>query len=394
MIRIFLFMFCLITFYGSIESLAMDSPPIPPSKKESLDSFQKKLDKQNQAKKSLETQMLSLKGKLNKTKKQLVDIAKSIQNNEKTLQALESRISGLEDEQTNIQNNLVKDRISISRLVLALERLRRVPPEALIVKPNAPLKTAQSAMLMRDIIPALDKQAEALKINLQNLEIVTNDLKTKKDKALKASQLLNNKYLKLSDLIDKRERLYASTHKDLKKQKENVTRISAQAKNLQDLVLKLENDRKRQNTRNQVRNAVLTQSPIKIPSPGHSQLPVAGVIRTAYNEKDAFGAPSKGISIEGRGGALVVAPMGGIIRFAGHFKNYGNMLIIEHKDGYHSLIAGLEKVDTVVGHSVSTGEPLGHLHYSTTNTKKPALYYELRHHGKAINPACKFSNLT
>ena len=46
--------------------------------------------------------MLSLKGKLNKTKKQLVDIAKSIQNNEKTLQALESRISGLEDEQTNI----------------------------------------------------------------------------------------------------------------------------------------------------------------------------------------------------------------------------------------------------------------------------------------------------
>jgi len=84
--------------------------------------------------------------------------------------------------------------------------------------------------------------------------------------------------------------------------------------------------------------------------------------------------------------------MGGIVRFAGYFKNYGNMLIIEHKNGYHSLIAGLEKIDTVVDQSVSAGEPLGNL-YRTDNGKPPTLYFELRHKGKAINPARKFTEL-
>ena len=333
-----------------------------------------------------------LEEQLDSTKTRLVELAKSIQANENTLQSLEDRITDLESEQSSIQTNLNNDRRSIARLILALERIRRVPPEALIAKPGAPLKTAQSAMLMEDIIPALNKQAEALKINLLNLETVTQDLKTKKDKALKASETLNTEHSKLSKLTKKREKLYASTHKDLKEQEKSVQRISAQAKNLQDLVKKLENNQRRERTRNQVRKAVLTPSYDTIPTPGQAQLPVSGVIRTSYNEKDSFGAPSKGLSIEGRGGALVVAPMGGIIRFAGHFKNYGNMVIIEHKKGYHSLIAGLEKIDTVVGHTISVGEPLGLLHYAT-NGQKPALYYELRLHGKAINPAQKFSGL-
>ena len=116
------------------------------------------------------------------------------------------------------------------------------------------------------------------------------------------------------------------------------------------------------------------------------------MIKTRYNEEDDFGAKSKGVSIEGYGGALIVAPMGGVIRFAGYFKNYGNMLIIEHKNGYHSLVAGLEKIDTVVDQSVVAGEPLGHL-YQSKSGNPPTLYFELRHKGKAIDPARKFSDL-
>ena len=85
--------------------------------------------------------------------------------------------------------------------------------------------------------------------------------------------------------------------------------------------------------------------------------------------------------------------MGGVIRFSGHFKNYGNMVIIEHEDGYHSLVAGLEKIDTVVGQNIIAGEPLGLLHYEGSRSDKPVLYYELRYNGKAVNPAKKFSDL-
>ena len=117
------------------------------------------------------------------------------------------------------------------------------------------------------------------------------------------------------------------------------------------------------------------------------------MIKTRYNEEDDFGAKSKGVSIEGYGGALIVAPMGGVIRFAGYFKNYGNMLIIEHKNGYHSLVAGLENIDTVVGQAVNAGEPLGVLHKSSSG-QKPVLYYELRQNGKPVNPTKKFGDLS
>jgi septal ring factor EnvC (AmiA/AmiB activator) len=69
------------------------------------------------------------------------------------------------------------------------------------------------------------------------------------------------------------------------------------------------------------------------------------------------------------------------------------MVIIEHKGGYHSLVAGLEKIDTVVGQSVMAGEPLGLLHYPKAQ-EKPVLYYELRYNGKAVNPARKISGLS
>ncbi len=84
--------------------------------------------------------------------------------------------------------------------------------------------------------------------------------------------------------------------------------------------------------------------------------------------------------------------MGGEIRFAGTFKNFGNMIIIEHEGGYHSLVAGLARIDTVVGQKVAPGEPVGVL--PSGNPENPAeVYYELRLNGRPVNPARKFAEL-
>jgi septal ring factor EnvC (AmiA/AmiB activator) len=104
-----------------------------------------------------------------------------------------------------------------------------------------------------------------------------------------------------------------------------------------------------------------------------------------------MGSASQGWRIEGRGGALVVAPMNGIIKYQGNFKNYGNMIIIEHAKNYHSLVAGLSKIDTVVGQSVEAGEPLGTL--AAPRAERPAVYYELRQNGKPVNPSRLFADI-
>ena len=359
-----------------------ESAPVPPRR---ID-LDKQLKQEEEKKQQLEKQVQEIEGDLQSTRDRLVETSNSIQKNERTLQTLEIRINDLEAEKLKLEQILHSDRQSIARLVLALERIERVPPEALIARLGAPLKTAQSAMLMRDIIPAIHRQAAALKANLANLDKVSKNLLEKREKALAAAEELQQEQAQLSGLVDKREQLYASTQTDLQERQQEVKRISAQAQNLQDLVRRLDSERTAS-----ARKAPKEVASAALPATGDARLPVSGILQIRYDEPDAFGAPSKGVTIESRPGALVVAPMGGVIRFAGPFKNYGNMVILEHKKGYHSLIAGLEKIDTVVGQSVSAGEPLGLLHKASDG--KPTLYYELRLNGQPVNPSQKFADL-
>lgn len=388
----FLIVFLFICALGSLPAPAADNPPVPPGQKQRLDAIEKKLARGQKKKEKLKGQAKNYEHELKTTKKRMVSISRDIQRHEQTLQDLEQRISRLQSKQNTLENNLEQDRQSISRLILALQRLRRVPPEALIVKPGAPYKAAQSAMLMQDIIPAIYSQAETLKENLDALSRTTKNLEDKKNRARKEGEKLKAEHVKLVSLIDKREHLYAQTRQDLKAQEKHIRALSQQAKTLQELVQKLSKDNARANARAQTYRAVLSRSaPGSIGSLSAGQLPVSGLIHTGYNEPDAYGAPSKGLTIEGRAGGLVVAPLNGKVMFADHFKNYGNMVILEHEGGYHSLVAGLEKIDTVVGQTVTVGEPLGFLPRRAEGN--PSLYYEIRLNGQAVDPAKTFANL-
>mgnify|MGYP002019279149 FL=1 len=90
------------------------------------------------------------------------------------------------------------------------------------------------------------------------------------------------------------------------------------------------------------------------------------------------------ITIRTRPAAHVVAPRRGTVVFAGPFRGYGRLLIIEHDEGHHVLLAGLGRIDAVVGDEVLAGEPVGAMTGSLKGT--PNLYLELRRSGRPINP--------
>ncbi|MEM7740322.1 MAG: peptidoglycan DD-metalloendopeptidase family protein, partial [Pseudomonadota bacterium] len=307
------------------------------------ESINKNLQQEEGKKKKLETTVKSLEKDLRITKEKLVELGGSIQGNEQKLTNIQERIKDKEIEKLKIQQKLEKDHKYIARLVLALQRIRRIPPEALIVKPGAPLETAQSAMLLGDILPSIHKDAQKLKENIQALEDISNDLKNEKQRVVSTSKKLSEKHEQLSQLTEKRQSLYRRTHKDLKEQEEQVQKISTQVKSLNELIKRLEEENKRKakekKTQPKKRNVKLASVTRAVPGSNNSQLPASGLIQTNFNEADSFGAPSKGIEISANSGALVVAPLEGTIRFAGPFKNYRNLIIIEHDSGYHSLIA-------------------------------------------------------
>jgi septal ring factor EnvC (AmiA/AmiB activator) len=129
-------------------------------------------------------------------------------------------------------------------------------------------------------------------------------------------------------------------------------------------------------------------------------MPARGRVVRLYGQRDDDGASSKGISISTRAAAQVVAPYDGRIAYAGTFRSYGQILIIEHGGRYHTLLAGVDRIDAVVGQWVLAGEPIGVMSGGSTAAAAgastsdsageaqghPELYLELRRNGQPINP--------
>lgn len=371
--------------------------PIPRSKTESLKAFEAQLEQQKHEQKKLQDKLNRQQNDLKSTQNKLVELGRIIQSNEAELQVLENQISKLEHDQNDIQQRLTSDKVSLSRLLTVMERLSRTPPQALIVKPDAPIKAAQSALLLQNILPTLNNRADQLKKDLDKLSSIRLELDEKYSKVGTKSLSLKEEQIKLSSLVKERKKLTKLTQRDLKSQEQEIKKISLRATDLKDLMKRLEKknseNRERAERMASLKAAVsMGKGSESLSRDGSAQLPISGIIRTRYRQLDEFGAPSEGIRIEGRSRGLVVAPIAGTVRFAGTFKNYGQMVIIEHSDHYHSLIGGLKSVDVTLGQIVSAGEPVGKLNRTSTRGK-PVLYYELRHNGKPINPARKLADL-
>ena len=170
--------------------------------------------------------------------------------------------------------------------------------------------------------------------------------------------------------------------------------LAGQAQSLRDLMARLGSRSReiRQSPSNQENvtgrtTSVLLKSPEGIrPFPDNDSVvrPVQGRVDQRYGEGAGFGNASRGITITTREHAQIVAPHDGKVVFAGLFRRYGQILIIEHGGGYHTVLAGLAQIDCVVGQWLLAGEPVGSM--GREESDQTALYVELRRNGQPINP--------
>jgi septal ring factor EnvC (AmiA/AmiB activator) len=124
-------------------------------------------------------------------------------------------------------------------------------------------------------------------------------------------------------------------------------------------------------------------------------MPVNGRVVTAYGTPSAAGARAQGVSVATRSGAEVLAPADGTIAFAGEFRSYGQLLIINVGGGYHVVLAGMERIDVQLGQFVLAGEPVAAMALqrpasagaTLVGTTEPVLYIEFRKDGASIDPA-------
>src|SRR4051812_12785716 len=126
---------------------------------------------------------------------------------------------------------------------------------------------------------------------------------------------------------------------------------------------------------------------------GLLQLPVNGARIREFGAADGHGGSEKGLSIAARPGGQITAPCDGWVVYAGAFRNYGQLLILNAGGGYHVLLAGMELISVDLGQFVVTGEPVAAMEGGVPSadpqggsTSQPVLYVEFRKDGVPVDP--------
>jgi septal ring factor EnvC (AmiA/AmiB activator) len=328
---------------------------------------------------------------------------------------LEDTLAALADEEKEKTTALEAERGKLTRAVLAMQRLSTQPPEALLFSTEAPIDAARTARLLSLITPALDARARALQSDLNELTEMRQEMAQRRDQLAGAVAKLAGENTKLASLINKKGDVQRSTLAESAAAQSKLDKLAGQAKNLQDLVDRL--NKAKTETGPAVpsgspQNASLTPG-VTTPSPAAQMqqpagfrnfpdiahlgpentvfAPARGRIVTHFGDPTETGGASKGLVLETRAGAQIVAPFDGRIAFEGPFRSYGQILIIEHGGGYHTVLAGLDRVDAVVGQYLLAGEPVGVMGSgeesgAASASGRPRLYLELRRDGQPIDP--------
>jgi murein hydrolase activator len=206
----------------------------------------------------------------------------------------------------------------------------------------------------------------------------------------------------LSELLIHRRSLAAQTDQNLKETQARIGALAQQAGDLRALIASLSEDAKRPASRgsqvitNQIASAGAARNVSLDGLKGMLTLPANGELSARFGADDGAGGHLAGIRVETRPGAPVTSPCDGKIMFAGTFRGYGQMLIIAANGGYHVLLAGLAKVDGVVGQTVLAGEPVGRMRIRPKNVQSVGgerLYIEFRRNGVPVDPAPWFAGL-
>jgi septal ring factor EnvC (AmiA/AmiB activator) len=311
--------------------------------------------------KSLLDQLDQLTRKLNRKSKELRSLQGEISDTKKAISAQEDEMRGLNDQ-------LAVTREQIQSRAAALYRISRVGPWAFLLSGEnysdfLRLSHFLYSMIDHDVrlFSEFENQLEQKKALQKKLETARNQLEAKRGKASLRKQeiqgLEQKKRAALEKTRDKRTS-FAQMIRDLEKQ----------AEKLESLVKSLSQRRDESSRR------IIGFSAQR----GRLPVPVAGKIERQGQDRH------RGISLKARLGTTVRAVYRGRVVYADWFKGYGNLLIIDHGEKYHTVMGNASELLKEKDDWVETGEPVARVG-STGSFGGPSLYFEIRRAGVPVD---------
>jgi septal ring factor EnvC (AmiA/AmiB activator) len=342
-----------------------------------------------------------------KLNQDLIDTAARLRDVESKIVATQERLKPLDENERSIRKSLDGRRAVIAEVLAALQRMGRRPPPALITSPEDALQSVRTAIVLGAVLPQMHHEVEALANDLSELLAIRTKIDAERDRLNIEVSSLDGERARMTALIEERQKQLTEREKALDAERSRAANLARDVDNLKDLIAKLEQGLDpaardaREAARSDGRPALsafrdpgrLTPAVAFASLRGQVPSPVNGVKLKEFGVSDGNGGAEKGLSIATRAGAQVTAPADGWVVYAGPFRTYGQLLILNVGGGYHVLLAGMERISVDLGQFVLTGEPVAIMgngsHIAAilaTGSSQPVLYIEFRKDGIPVDP--------
>ena len=375
------------------------------------------IERAREEQRRLEAETGALAEELDDVQAQAAAAAAAVEAGAAEVATLERHLRQLTQRETALAAALGDRRTQIAETLMALQRLARLPPAAALVHPAPPADLLKAGILLGSAVDEVERRAQSLRQDLRDLDEARGAIENRRRVLDAAVAQLRQENVWLDRLIATKSGLQAQLASRAWDAAERERRLAGKAHDAEVLVSRL---RREQHVRQALATAIARHPPPRPslrpepnissqlqvppeperqvqadrprgsrrgagdPAVGGTAYPADGRIVVRFGQSGEGTGASNGMTWETASGAKVMAPAAGTVAFAGPFRGYGLLLIVEHLDGYHTLLAGLERIDVGIGQDVRRGDLLGAMGHGRTGTL--SLYMELRKDGRPVNP--------
>ncbi len=346
----------------------------------------------------------------------LIQSAKTEKKLSEDISGFTDRLTGLREREDGVRLVLRQRRGALAEVLAALQRMGLNPPPALLVRPDDALASVRSAVLLGAVVPEMRQQTEALIADLKELTKIKTSISEEQARLTTALASQAEEKKRLDLLLAEKQKLQTTSEETLAAEKQRAENLAKRATSLQGLIASMEKDmaevqkaanaasteeqqrleasRKRADEFAANQNRLVAQ--VNFASlRGRLTMPAAGKLVKHFGDNDGLGGVLQGDTLETSPGATITAPTDAVVLYAGAFRSYGQLLILDAGNGYHVVLAGMSRINVSQNQFVLAGEPVGVMNEQLIASSAPVpmgngapmLYIEFRKDTKPVNPA-------
>lgn len=409
---------------------AQNAPEDAEKPPETLKNVEKSLEKSSFEQKRLNFELETLAREAQALRLSLVESAKTLREAEEKAQASERALKDIQSREAVLRRSLAARERVLAEVLAAMQRIGNKPPPALLVAPEDVLQAIRAAILFGAVLPDMRDEALILVADLKTLVELRQQAQAETATLVATRDSAAQERARLATSIEARQKQMAQSRLLLEGERTKAATLAREAKSLRELIARSESEIE---GAAQV-SALARVAPAPVGQPqqlaslpaegallqprrpfaemkGAVSLPVTGLLARGFGSPDGFGGTERGVTIEASLNAVVTAPADARVHFAGPYRGYGHLVILNAGNGYHLVLAGMERLSVEIGQFVLSGEPIGFLGAapaiqplqaglggieagrdkpgtnSPLGTTRPALYVEFRKDGAPVDPS-------